>query len=108
MKINTKKIFNTIMFILFTIFVCLYFASNNGYYEYQNKEKSELTKAKMKEFEEDVKNGKKVNLKDYLTKKNKNYDNKITKLGNKLSDVVDYSMNNGLEKTFNFFEKIIE
>ena len=107
MKINTNKIFNTIIFILFTIFVCLYFASNNGYYEYQNKEKSELTKTKMKEFEADVRNGNKVYLKDYLTKENKNYENKIKKHGNRLSKV-DYSMNRGLEKTFNFFEKVIE
>ena len=108
MKIRPKKIFNTIIFVLFTIFVCLYFASNNGYYEYKNKEKSELTKEKIKQFEKDIKNGKKVDLKDYLTTENKNYENKITKLGNKMSDIVDYSMKNSLEKTFNFFEKAIE
>ena len=108
MKIKTKKIFNTSIFILFTIFACLYFASNNGYYEYQNKEKTELTKEKIKQFEEDIKNGKRVDLKDYLTTNNKKYDNKITKLGNKLSDIIDYSMMDTIEKTFNFFEKVIE
>lgn len=108
MNINTKKIFNTSIFILFTIFVCLYFASNNGYYEYQNKEKTELTKEKIKQFEEDIKNGKRVDIKDYLSKEDKNYDNKITKLGNKLSDVIDYSMMDTIEKTFNFFEKVIK
>ena len=108
MKINTKKIFNTSIFILFTIFACLYFASNNGYYEYQNKEKTQLTKEKIKQFEEDIKNGKRVDIKDYLSKDDKNYDNKITKLGNKLSDVIDYSMMDTLEKTFNFFEKVIK
>lgn len=108
MKINTKKIFNSIIFALFTLFVSLYIASNNGYYEYQNKEKTQLTKEQIKQFEEDVKNGKRVDLKDYLTTNEKNYDNKITKLGNTLSDVIDYSMMEGLEKTFNFFEKMIE
>ena len=108
MKINTKKLFNSIVFILFTLFVCLYFASSNGYYEYQNKEKTELTKEKIKQFEEDIKNGKKVDINNYLTKETKNYDNKVTKLGNKLSDIRDYGMMDTLEKTFNFFEKVIE
>ena len=108
MKINTKKLFNSIIFILFTLFVCLYLASNNGYYEYQNKEKTELTKEKIKQFEDDIRNGKKVDIKDYLTKETKSYDNKVTKLGNKLSDVIDYGMMDTLEKTFNFFEKVIE
>ncbi|MBQ9024539.1 MAG: hypothetical protein IJ105_04880 [Bacilli bacterium] len=108
MKINPKKVFNSIMFALFTLFVSLYIASNNGYYEYQNKEKTTLTNEKMKQFEEDIKNGKRVDIKNYLSTSKKNYNNKITKLGNTLSDVIDYSMMEGLEKTFNFFEKMIE
>lgn len=108
MKINPKKVFNSIIFALFTLFVSLYIASNNGYYEYQNKEKTTLTTQKIKQFEEDIKNGKRVDIKDYLTTDTKKYDNKITKLGNTLSDVIDYSMMQSLEKTFNFFEKMIE
>ena len=108
MKIKPKKIFNTVIFILFTLFVSLYIASNAGYYEYQNREKTTLTKEKIKQFEKDINNGKRVDIKDYLTTDSKNYDNKITKLGNKLSDIIDYSMMHSLEKTFNFFEKMIE
>lgn len=108
MKINPKKVFNTTIFILFTIFTCLFLASSSGYYEYQSKEKSKLTEEKIKEFEEDLRKGKKVDLKNYLTLEKKNYDNKITKFGNVLSNFIDYEMMSALEKTFNFFEKLIE
>ena len=108
MKINQKKLFNSILFALFTLFVSLYIASNAGYYEYQSKEKSELTKKQIIQFEKDIASGKKVNLNKYLKKNTKNYDNKITKLGNRVEDVIDYSMKSTFEATFKFFEKLIE
>ena len=108
MKIKPKKIFNCIIFSLFILFVSLYIAASNGYYEYQNKEKTELTKEKIKEFEEDIKNGKRVDIKNYLTYDNKTYDNKITKIGNILDDLIYNSLITGLEKTFSLFEKMIE
>lgn len=108
MKINQKKLFNSILFALFTLFVSLYIASNAGYYEYQSKEKTELTKKQIIEFEKDIANGKKVNIKNYLKKDTKNYDNKITKLGNRVEDIIDYGMKSTFEATFKFFEKLIE
>ncbi len=108
MKINLKKVFNTIMLCLFILFISLYVASETGYYEYQNKEKKEFTEEKIKQFEEDVKKGKQINLKDYLNDNIKVYDNKVTKLGNTLSDIINYSVMDGLEKTFKAIEKLIE
>ena len=108
MKINPKKIFNSIIFSLFVLFLSLYIASSTGYYEYQNKENKEITEEKMKQFEKDIKEGKRVDLKDYSNKDFKNYENNITKLGNSLSDLINDGMLNGLEKTFGLVEKLIE
>lgn len=108
MKINPKKIFNTCLFCLFVLFVSLYIASNSGYYEYQNKEQVKFTEEKMKEFEDDLKNGKKVDIKDYLTSTDKNYNNKVTELGVAMSDFVNNGIISGLEKTFKLVEKLIE
>ena len=55
MNLKSKKIFNTIIFSLFTLFISLFFASNTGYYEYQNNQKKTITEEKMKEFENDLK-----------------------------------------------------
>ena len=108
MKINPKKVFNTIIFSLFILFVSLYVASETGYYEYENKEKVKLTEEKIKQFEKDIEEGKRVDIKKYLTSTKKNYDNKITKLGNTLSDFVDYSMMESIEKTFKMIEKLLK
>ena len=58
MKINPKKIFNSIIFSLFILFLSLYIASSTGYYEYQNKENKEITEEKMKEFDQKDDEGK--------------------------------------------------
>ena len=108
MKIKPKKVFNITILSLFILFVSLYIAASNGYYEYQNKEKMELTKEKITEFEQDIKLGKRVKIKDYLTYDNKTYDNKITKVGNTLENLIDNCLMKGIEKTFSMFEKMIE
>ena len=73
MKIKPKKIFNTIIFVLFTLYISFYIASVSGYYEYEKKEETTLTNEKMKEFEKDLKEGKKVDIKKYLTDNTKKY-----------------------------------
>lgn len=108
MKINPRKIFNTTVFCLFAFFVSLYLASASGYYEYENKEQTKFTEEKMKEFENDLKKGKKVDLKDYLEVDTVKYDNKITNFGQSLSDILNDSITHSLEKTFKFIEKLIE
>ena len=50
MKIKPKKIFNTIMFVLFTLYISFYVASVSGYYEYEKSEQNKMTEEKMKEF----------------------------------------------------------
>lgn len=105
---NYKKIFNTCLFCLFVIFLSIYGASKSGYYEYENKKTAEFTEESMKQFEKDIAEGKNVNIKDYLKTDTKNYDNKITNLGNTLSNIVSDGIVSGLEKTFKVVEKLIE
>ena len=103
-----KKIFNTIVFCLFVIFLSIYGASKAGYFEYTNKVEAEFTEQKMKEFEKDLEAGKNVNLKDYLSSDIKNYDNKITNVGGSISDIVSNGIVNTLEGTFKIIEKLIQ
>ena len=60
------------------------------------------------EFEKDLKEGKKVDIKKYLTDNTKKYDNKVTDIGNTLSDMINNGISGGLEKTFKVVEKLIE
>ena len=47
-------------------------------------------------------------VKKYLTDNTKKYDNKVTDIGNTLSDMINNGISGGLEKTFKVVEKLIE
>ena len=88
-----NKTFNYILLILFLMFLGLYFSSNAGIIDYQAKHKNELTEEKIKEFEDDVKNNKEIDIKNYINTTDKKYDNVISdttlKVSNKIGEVVD-------------------
>ena len=97
-----KNILKASLIIIILIYIIIYFSYKNGYYIDKNREKQILTEEKIKEYEDDLKNGVDVSKKDYLVITD-NYDNSYTRLSLKLS--------NKIEKVFNkiikfFFNKI--
>lgn len=78
--ISYKKIFHGIIWLLFLSFLVVYFAQLGGYYENLNHKKSELTEDNIKQFEKDVKAGKKINVEDYIVK-DKNYETTLSNVG---------------------------
>ena len=78
-KIKNKN-FKFIIVIILLIFIGSYYVGNSGYYEYHMQEKTILTNNKIKEFEEDVKNNKDIDIKDYLVNEEIDYSNKLTNI----------------------------
>ena len=75
------KIFFKIIFIFSLIsYMTFYISLKSGYYEYNNRKKMTFTSEQIKQFENDIKNGKNVDIESYLNNSNKNYQNKISKL----------------------------
>ena len=72
--------------ISFIVFLGLYIASISGYYESTVGNKVALTDKAIKEFENDVLNGKTVDINTYITKDDKDYSNTFTDLGDKFSE----------------------
>ena len=70
--------------------------------------KTSLTEEQIKKFENDIKNGNEVDIHEYLIVDNKKYDNNLSKLASKLSDVISELVNNGVEYTFKYISKLIE
>lgn len=95
-SIKAWKIFKRILFILFIFFLVNYFQaeSNNNLLT----KKTILTEEKIKEFEEDVKNGKFVDIKDYTSQNNINTSNKVSNIG--------YNLGNGISEFFGV--KVVE
>ena len=102
------KIFSIIFFTLFISFVAIYVSSKTGYYEFEQHQKMTLTEEKIKEFEQDVKDGKEIDIKEYVINDIPNYENNVSKLGSLISLQLENLVQNGLESTFKFFNKLLQ
>jgi len=97
---NKKKILQGLFLILIILFLSLYFSKyNNSFYE----NKKVLTEEAMLQYEKDLKEGKIVNSKEYLPEE-KNYQNKASKIGMKLSEGID----KGFKQVFRYFIKYLD
>ena len=60
-------------------FLFSYFLEKSGYYEYNLKNKKDLTENAIQEFEEAVKKGEKIDLNNYLKETSIDYSNSLTR-----------------------------
>lgn len=100
---NTLKI---IISILILLFLALYFSQYSNYYDYTSSKKTTLTKDAIERFEQDLKDGKKIDPKNYLIKE-KNYNNKASNLGMKTSKILEKLFNKSINIIFNELESAI-
>lgn len=107
-KDKKNKLCKFVFNLFFLSFFVIYLSELTGYYEYQNYKKTSLTEEQIKKFENDIKNGNEVDIHEYLIVDNKKYDNNLSKLASKLSDVISELVNNGVEYTFKYISKLIE
>lgn len=113
MKIEDKKklgnkICSKIFMALFIAFFALYLSEKSGYYEYEQHKQTTLTEENIKKFEKDVAAGKNIDIKDYTTKENINYETNVSKAGLNISKNLGKVVKTGLEGTFSFLNDLIE
>ena len=105
---NKKKIFKIIFFSLFLAFVISYIIQKTGYYEYNLQNKMVMTNEAMKQFEQDIKEGKDVRREDYLVSTEKDYTSTLTKGTNKVSIKVNSILKKGIEGVFKVIGSFVE
>jgi len=105
-KVNT--ICKILFFVCFTTFLTFYIAQQSGYYEYSERKKMSFTKEQIKQFEEDVKNGKEIDINDYMQNTDKNYQNKISKLTLGVSENISKYTKKGVDIIFTRIGNAIE
>lgn len=107
-KITKKPNYFKYTFItLFIIFISLYFMNIIGYYDV-NRNKTLLTEEKIKEFENDIKNGEYIDLNNYLEEENRDYNNNFSNISLQLSNGIDIFLNKGLKNTIKALEKLFK
>jgi len=107
-----RKLYTKIFRFCFTLslltFLALYFSQATGYYDYKEHKKVILTNEQIKKFEEDVANGKNLDIEEYLINTNKNYQTKMSKMGLKISEIIGEYARNGIESTFKILNNLVE
>ena len=97
MEVKKKKsIWLRLIGLLFILYLSLIIAIDAGYYNRVLGEKAIITEEKMREFEKDVKEGKDVELYDYVSEE-KDYSNIFSKSGFFLSQSIEDFMGHGIE-----------
>ncbi len=86
-KLN--KIFRYFILVSFVTFFALYLSQSTGYFEYRNSKKVALTSKQIEKFEKDVKEGKNIDLENYIDVNNKSYQNALSKAGLSISNATE-------------------
>lgn len=108
MKMNRNNIIRIIFLTLVFLFIGLYFASNSGYIDYQSRNKTILTEEQIKKFENDVKENKPIDIENYITDKEEEYDNSISKLSLKVSHTIGEIFETALNYVFGKLENAMD
>lgn len=106
-KKNIKvQIISKSFILIFIIFTVLYIAGGTGYYEFKRHKQVELTDEKKALFEKDIKDGKQINIEDYLKETDISYENGFTAFGNFLSENISVIMQKGADTVMGLFTKL--
>ena len=102
-----NKIFKYIVLISFITFLSLYISQSTGYFEYKNSKKVALTNEQIKQFEKDVNEGKNIDITKYIEINNKDYQNKLSKTGLQVSNILEKSVQKFISESFKVLEKLV-
>lgn len=107
-KVKNSNWFLKTLLVLFIIFLCLYSISMNGYVDNINKKKTLYTEEQIKKFESDVSNGEYLDYKDYTLAKDIDYSNKMSDLGENISELISATANRSIKFFNTFFSYLFE
>lgn len=101
-----KKLINKFLWrcflVLLICFTALYLSEATGYYEYEQHKNMVLTNEKIKEFEQDVEDGKNIDIKNYVETKVPDYSNSVSDFGMGVSNFINTFVTDGLNSIFKF------
>ena len=105
---KTKKLIKMIFFLCFISYLTFYIAGQSGYYEYTERKKMTFTKEQIEQFENDVKEGKNIDIKEYIKNTDKNYQNKLSKGTLEISETISKYTKKGINIIFTRLGKVVE
>ena len=95
-----NNIFKIVIVIILFVFFALFFSFSSDYYEYELNKKTNLTSDAILKFEQDIKNGKEIDINNYIVEENKDYSNNFSNAGLKLSNKIKKIFSEGVKFIF--------
>lgn len=102
------KLFKIFSFIILMSFLFTVVLSVSGYYQTELQKQTTLTNDAIERFENDVAAGKDIDINDYVSLNQKDYDNNFTKSGRYISEKLNEIISSGIKKTLKIIIKAIE
>ena len=95
-----NKLLKGIFLVIIILFLSLYFSKYTSDYYTSN---NNLTEEAIERYEKDLKEGKEIDPRNYVQEE-KNYNNKVSKLGLKTSKLIEKTFNKGLSFLARYLE----
>lgn len=107
--LQKKKVnyFKVLFEIVFVVYLFIYFFYQDNYYERKIARDAYVNEQNIRRFEDDVRNNKVLDLDSYLTVEEKDYSNKISRLGEKFNDIFGTRIIKGTAGIFNGLKKLV-
>ena len=102
-----EKTFKAILLILFISYLVLIFAIKFGYYESKEEKIKTLTEKEILRFEEDIKNGKEVDIEKYIVNEVEDYSTDFSNIIYKASVKIEGLLSDGMDFTFDNSKKMV-
>ena len=99
--------FMKILGVLFLVFISLYIALESGYYEAKTRKRTEVTEESIRKFEQDIKDGKEVDVEKYIVDEKKDYSNKTTDMAIYIGDKVEKFMATGISDLLEIVKALV-
>lgn len=103
-----NKFLKLFVFTVLIVFLVVFLVSGSGYYEYELNKKSNLTQEAIFKFEQDIKDGKEIDVNDYLVEEEKDYSNGFSKAGVNISNKIGDFFSKGVKFIFNSIGSLVE
>ena len=102
-----NRILVSIFGLLFIAFLIVYLGGLSGFYEYEQYRRRVLTEEQILAFEEDIREGREIDLTDYITPINRDYHNRISSGGLAISNKLEQTVKTGINVTFRTLSRYI-
>lgn len=96
-----KNIIKITIYSLIVLFITLLLAESFGYYETRDKKVKTLTEEQIKKFENDIKDGKSIDVESYVNYQKKDYSNNLSNGIYKISLSLEKTIDKGVKIIFN-------